>query len=343
MEKCHQISFITRSQTYSAELPEVTNVDDFIRMAFLDTEPTPGVGGKSNWDRCFSRRMMHLICSELSKVESFASADVKHHFSLSTFKETLGICFSSKQQGADDQSFAIMWKTTASSTMYSWDDFSPLLLLLSDNPVPSVARASIIAAPMVLGRGRAVVNGKNVRDVFYKNIVRTDCLRIVLMHHLILYRCVLWLEANEVVVQNQMQIKVHYRRFRIGRLGAGLVYELFLAPDLMWNQAKDIIKRQKKPQEREYALKASSEMNKSHWPPGGSLDVDLFKYDREDEQEMDELLDQGNYGDAFIFAQTGVVTKRFLEYLFRIRRVAIERMHAGQSLSKEVCASIGGF
>ena len=93
MEKCHQISFITRSQTYSAELPEVTNVDDFIRMAFLDTEPTPGVGGKSNWDRCFSRRMMHLICSELSKVESFASADVKHHFSLSTFKETLGIFF----------------------------------------------------------------------------------------------------------------------------------------------------------------------------------------------------------------------------------------------------------
>jgi hypothetical protein len=344
MRRCNEVHFLTRSRMYVADLAEVTDVDDFIRMAFLDTAPTPDVGCRSNWDRCIARRMMHLICSELLKVENLAANDVKPHFSLAAFEKRVAIHFSSELQSRHDVTQSIMWKTNTTSSMYSWDEFSPVLVNISENPVPSVARASIFAAPMETGRGRPMFDGKMVKDTFYRNIVKEDCLRPVQLNQLILYRCVLWLQLHEEVVPNQKQIKVHHRRFPIGRMGKGLLYDVFFEDKQMIELAAGMIKAMKKPRQKEKDLKVSAEINKSLWPSSGGLsDIDMFLYGSEAEHRMNGYLDTGNYGDAFVFAQMGYVTKRFLVYFFGVRKVAIERMHAGESLSRSDCAAIAGY
>jgi hypothetical protein len=313
-------------------------------MAFLDTEATSNVGEASNWDRCITRRMMHLICSELLKVEKIAANDVKPHFSLAAFKKRVALHFSLERHGRGDLSMAIMWKTNTTSSMYSWDEFSPVLLNITENTVPSVARASIFVAPMETGRGRPQYNGRTVKDTFYRNVVKEDCLRPVQMNTLILYRCVLWLERHEEVVPNQKQIKVHHRRFPIGRMGKGLLYDVFFEDKQMIELAHGLVKSMKRPSQKEKDLKESVEINMSLWPSSGGLaDIDLFKYEDAAEQQMNGYLDTGNYGEAFVFAQMGYVTKRFLVYFFGVRRVAIERMRSGLGLSKADCAMIAGY
>jgi hypothetical protein len=344
MRDCRQNHFISRNRLYQADLADVTDVDDFIRMAFLDTEPNSSVSGKSNWDRCISRRMMHLICSELKKVESLASVSTKPHFSLATFKKRVAVHFSIGRHPRGDHSKAIMWKTNTTSSMYSWDEFSPVLIDISENPVPSAARAAIFPPPMETGRGRPMFNGKTVKDTFYRNVVKEDCVRPVQLNSLILYRCILWLQENVDPVQNQSQIKTHHRRFPIGSSGRGLLYDIFFEDKQMFEHASGMIKNMRKASQKELDITESAEINKTYWPPSGGLsDIDLFKYGSADEQRMDGFLDTGNFGDAFIFAQMGYVTKRFMLYFFKVRKKAIDRMRAGQGLSKADCAVIAGW
>jgi hypothetical protein len=347
INSCNNNCFLTRSTAFGTGLAEVTGVDQFIRMAFLDTEEDPNLDQKSRWHRCVARRLMHTICYELSKVEEVAHTDVKKHFSVGEFKKVVANHFSSERNKESDLSMAIMWRTEPSNKMYSWDNFSPILLSISDNPIPSVARREIRTPqfPTHMGRfsGPIMVDGAKKRDNFFKNLQQKGSGRVVPLHSMILYRCMIWLERNIPVKMNETPIKAHYTRFRIGSLTKNL-FDIFLEEQQLCEHASGIVKLMKKSNILQSDMLQSSLANQEFWPTAADhLDIDLFTYSSEVETKMNDYLNRGDFVSAFGYAQMGYPTKAFLLYLIGVREDVITKARAGDEMNKRVMLELAGL
>ena len=346
MALSNQRSFLARSLAYGADIPEVTSVDQFIELAFLDSDPAAVLDPKSRWNRCISRRLMHLICSELAKVEGVAEGNVKLHFSVGVFRKRVGKHFSEERATRGDLSKTIMWKTEPTKRMYRWQHFSPILIDISDNPIPSVPRESTVShvAAGVLPLAPASNNGSKPKDVFFRAILHRGCPKICQLNRVIIYRCIMYLEENVEQSPNESAIKAHYPRFRLGNDNTGLLH-LFLDGKQISDCATAL---QKVMRAENCATKRDivdgALMNKNQWPHRSeSMNIDLFKYDIDVETQMKSYLNGRDFANAFIYAQKGYVTKTFLQYLMGVRMSTQRRMAQGTPTPSKDIRLIAGL
>jgi hypothetical protein len=339
MTKMNQVTFIIRSRAFNAGIAEITGVDEFIRMAFLDTERNPSLDKKSEWNRSTSRRVMHLVCAELLKVEKLAPECAKEHFSLHAFKKRVAHHFSGLRNQEGDLSPAIMWRTDTSKDMVKWTAFSPLLMNISENHVPSAPRVEEFApAPAVtFADPRILPNGKKRKDTFYRHLLlnrgSSDKEIPAQLNQIILYRCMLWLNANFSATQNVNLISARYTMFRIGAQENSLIPHIFHTVKQLTELGKSILKKMLVGNDYDKKIqRTTSEVNKVYWPKysDDQLDYDLFVYPADIETKMEGYLVAGNYEEAFFYAQDGYLTKHFLRFLVAVRQEMNGKMARGE-------------
>lgn len=333
-------TFLVRGAKYCTGVAEVVTVDQFIQLAFLDCAQASSLEKRSRWNRYITRRLMHVICAELSKVEALAAGPRRDWYSVGNFQKAVARHFSRERNTSNDLSLPIIWRTEPGTRMFSWSKFSPLLLEISDSPIPSVQRMvesrqfRTVAPPLF----------KMPRDHFFRNLlVRQADRRFVQLNRLIVWRVGTFLKENRPPAQNENLLRTNYTIFRLGSESAGLM-SLFLDVNQMVDIHHDthVFLKQKKSGWEDLLL--SAEINRDRWPTDPhNLSVDLFKYSNDTEKAMLDLMTNGYWEAAFGMAQDGYLTRHFLLALIRIRQKIVNLRHEKRDSGKTVARQLANL
>jgi hypothetical protein len=239
----------------------------------------------------------------------------------------------------------LLWRTEAGTKMFSWPRFSPLLIEIAENNVPSVARVNdsrrIIISEVQPGPPLP-------KDHFYRFlVVKQGGYLVVQLNKLILWKCSMWLAQHIAVGRNESVLKTNYTRFRLGTESHGLL-SIFSDVDKMTQCHHDIVGKQRSKEQKHVLeheeLVASAMVNQDRWPTDpNSLNVDLFKFSIEKENEMIAYMNAKDWMAVFGMAQNGYVTKHFLQHLVLLRSQIVHLRNTHKESGKTVALTLAGL